>query len=256
MNSSIRDNIKPMSLSSSVFFFGIPAIIIFINMYFFMRFLDNNSFPIFWNYMLIYSVLPMSLIIISVIFLVKKENHDLNLKQRLRLGKMGKSEWIWSLLLFIFMFLSAVILQFTSPIIAKIFSPPQFWPDELNPLKNTVSTKIPSEFLGQSLSGNWWVLIVILLSLIIATLGEELLWRGYVLPRQELTFGKKTWIIHGVFWVLFHIFLPWNLIAILPGALALSYVAQKKENTSPTIIAHGLANALLIIIVVTLGILN
>jgi len=29
-------------------------------------------------------------------------------------------------------------------------------------------------------------------------LRRELWWRGYILPRQELAFGRWTWIIHGL----------------------------------------------------------
>jgi len=60
--------------------------------------------------------------------------------------------------------------------------------------------------------------------------------------------------MHGLLWTSFHLFAPWNLLTILPGCLALSYVAQKLKNTWPAIIAHGLANGLLVIVVVILGI--
>jgi membrane protease YdiL (CAAX protease family) len=108
--------------------------------------------------------------------------------------------------------------------------------------------------MGLSLAGNWWILLVLLVSLVIATFGEEIWWRGYILPRQELVHGNRTWLIHGLLWTAFHIFTPWNLLAILPGSLALSFVAQRLKNTWPAVIAHGLANGLLVVIIVVLGI--
>ena len=75
-------------------------------------------------------------------------------------------------------------------------------------------------------------------------MGEEFLWRGYILPRQELTYGKHTWMVHGVLWTLLHAFKWWQMLALLPGALALSFVAQRLQNTWPGIIAHFVTNGI------------
>lgn len=97
--------------------------------------------------------------------------------------------------------------------------------------------------------------MALFISLIIATLGKELWWRGYILSRQELAHGSRTWIVHGLLlWAAFHLFAPWNFIGILPGCLALAYVAQRLKNTWPAAIAHGLANGLLVLVVVVMGI--
>jgi membrane protease YdiL (CAAX protease family) len=85
--------------------------------------------------------------------------------------------------------------------------------------------------------------------------GEELWWRGYILSRQELAFGKWTWVVHGIFWNVFHSFFYWELIALLPGCLALSYVAYKSKSTWPGIIAH-FANLLPTLILILIGVLR
>jgi len=110
--------------------------------------------------------------------------------------------------------------------------------------------------MGVPLQGNWWVFVIMLASLVIATLGEELWWRGYILPRQELAHGKGTWIIHGLLWTAFHLYAPWNLITLLPGSLALSFVVQRLKNTWPAVIAHGLVNGLPVLILVFMGIIS
>ena len=73
--------------------------------------------------------------------------------------------------------------------------------------------------------------------------GEELLWRGYLLPRQELAFGKNAWIINGLLWIVFHI--PFGLriiIMVLPVFFTLPWLAMKTKSTWPGIILHGLVN--------------
>jgi membrane protease YdiL (CAAX protease family) len=223
--------------------------------------LAARGFPIFFNYLLVYATAPMLALIAASLIAYLREGRTLNrndLSKRFRLGQMKISFWFWAVGLAAFMFLTAGALSFTARwlVSSTIFAPPDYWPDELKPTASIASanTVLPTEFMGMPLAGNWWIVAVLIGSLIIATLGEELWWRGYILPRQELAHGKRTWIIHGLLWTFFHLFAPWNLIAILPGCLALSYVAQRLKSTWPVIIAHGLANGLLVLIVVILGI--
>jgi len=56
----------------------------------------------------------------------------------------------------------------------------------------------PKEFMGIPLHGAWWILVYYAVVILVCNIGgEELWWRGYVLPRQELAFGRATWVIHG-----------------------------------------------------------
>jgi membrane protease YdiL (CAAX protease family) len=151
------------------------------------------------------------------------------------------------------MMLTAGPLSFFARWLTTIIPPPAYWPPELKG-GGAATGAIPTEFMGQQLAGNWWILITLLVSLSIATFGEEFWWRGYILPRQELAFGKYTWLIHGFMWACFHLFAPWNFFGILPGCLALAYVTQRLKNTWPAVIAHGLANGLLVLIVILLSI--
>jgi membrane protease YdiL (CAAX protease family) len=71
-------------------------------------------------------------------------------------------------------------------------------------------------------------------------LGEEFFWRGVMMPRQELSFGKYTWLIHGFGWGLFHIAFGWHLlITLIPLIFVQSYVVQKTKNSWTGVIIHG-----------------
>jgi membrane protease YdiL (CAAX protease family) len=112
----------------------------------------------------------------------------------------------------------------------------------------------PTDFMGIQLAGAWWVCLYYVVWLVILNiLGEELWWRGYVLPRQELFFGGATWVVHGVFWSLFHLFIQATLFDAVRMAVtgtALSFVAQRTRNTWPGIVGHGFANMPLLISIV------
>lgn len=250
---------KPLTVKGSLPLFFIPSILMIINVNLIMRVFDNQGFPFFYNYSFVYGIVPLSLFIIVAVMAYRREGNEMAweaFKVRYRLPAMRKSDWLWIIGLFIVMNLGLVIFSFTTKPIAKIIHPPSYWPAELNPLKDSNMSGVPDTFLGTSLSGNWTVLFLVLVNIILVSLGEELWWRGYILPRQELQYGDRTWIIHGTLWALFHIFTPWNIFVLLPGTLALSYVAQKRKNNWICIITHGLVDGLLAIIIIFLGIMK
>ncbi len=253
--------IKPLPIWPALLYFGIPATVVTFIVYVVMPILAKRGVPIFFNYLLVYITAPMLALIVASLIAYRREGNAmswLDFKNRTRLNKMDGKSWLWTIGLTMFMFFSVGLFSFTARWLASstFLTPPDYWPAELKPtaLSAPANNTIPTEFMDIPLAGNWWILVILLVSLVIATFGEELWWRGYILPRQELAHGKWTWVIHGLLWTSFHLFAPWNLIAIMPGSLALSFVAQRLRNTWPAVIAHGLANGLLVLIVVVLGI--
>ncbi len=261
MDENRADLISPLSFKLALLYFGIPAVVVAIVVYGVMPFLARRGVPIFLNYLVVYATIPMLVLIGASMVAISRERSGLtwaDFKKRARLKPMDRRAWLWAIGLALFMILTAGMLGFTARWLASFdfLAPPEYWPSELKPSVQGPpgSSGIPSEFLEVPLAGNWWILFVVLGSLLIATLGEELWWRGTILPRQELAHGKKAWLVHGLMWNAFHLFAPWNLIVILPGSLALAYVAQRLQNTWPAVIAHGLANGLLVLTVIVLGI--
>ncbi len=98
----------------------------------------------------------------------------------------------------------------------------------------------------------FWIFLGWIPLFICNILGEELLWRGYMLPRQELAFGKSAWLVNGILWFLFHwsINLP-AMMSILPTTLIVPWIVQRRQNTWVGIFIHGIFNALGFILTVT-----
>ena len=62
-------------------------------------------------------------------------------------------------------------------------------------------------------------------------------------------------MVNGLPWnLVVHAVPKWQYIGVMPSMLLTPWLAQKLRNTWPGIIAHGLANGLLVLIVVVLGI--
>jgi membrane protease YdiL (CAAX protease family) len=153
-------------------------------------------------------------------------------------------------------FLLTGLLIPTAKYLASInfLTPPDFLPDILNPAKS-IPGKMMTDFMGVPLKGAYWVVVVYFVFLTFFNiLGEELWFRGYILPRQELAWGKRTWIYHGIFWSLFHApIYPWTLLYLLPTTLTVSFAAQKFQNTWAAFIIHYLGNGILALLPILAG---
>ena len=109
----------------------------------------------------------------------------------------------------------------------------------------------PTEFMGVTLAGNWWVVAVWTGAFVVNIGGEELLWRGYLLPRQEAVFGRWAWLVNGLLWVVaVHAFMWWNLFGLLPTGLVTPYLVQRYGTTWAGVVVHGLGNALWLVLLV------
>lgn len=91
-------------------------------------------------------------------------------------------------------------------------------------------------------SGRYWLLSVWVVFWTVNVLGEEFLWRGVLLPRQEAAHGRWAWIFNGVGWSVFHAAMGWQLVLLLPLSFVLPYAVQRSGNTSVGVILHAAIN--------------
>ena len=77
--------------------------------------------------------------------------------------------------------------------------------------------------VGQTwMSGNWvWFAILVVQFTFNTALGEELLFRGLLLPRMG-SFGRFDWVVNGVLFAGYHLHQPW----VIPQTLVVDTVAQ------------------------------
>lgn len=57
-------------------------------------------------------------------------------------------------------------------------------------------------------SGQWWLLALVLAAVALSGLGEELLFRGVLLPRMNGTFGGTGWFANATLFALYHAHVP------------------------------------------------
>src|SRR5215475_705968 len=146
-------------------------------------------------------------------------------RKRLRLVHMNRGDAIWTIIgLFVISIASALILALAR------YLDPRFWP-------------VPW-FLSQNPGWHTSALVAWIPLFVVNILGEELCWRGYVLPRQEAAMGRIAWLGNGIPWCLFHWSLGWPiLVTLLPITLLLPWIVLRRRNTWVGIIIHAVFNA-------------
>ena len=102
---------------------------------------------------------------------------------------------------------------------------------------------------GGTIRGRWDIGALYLVTFGFNILGEEFWWRGIILPRQELAFGRKTWLVHGLLWSVFHIFKWWDILTLVPVCLLVAFSAQRTRSNWGALIGHALMNGASMLVV-------
>ena len=158
--------------------------------------------------------------------LLRKEGAPLDSKTftgRLRFRRLSKEDLIWT-------FIGFLTVALSSSLILKVLS---YFAGEFDPSPPFMAFE-PLE------KGRYWILAAWLPFWILNICGEEFLWRGVMFPRQEVAFGRYTWILHGFGWGLFHIAFGWALLlTLLPLIFIQSFIVQKTKNSWTGVILHA-----------------
>ena len=103
---------------------------------------------------------------------------------------------------------------------------------------------------GQSFfAGNWvWYGIVIVMLLFNTVLGEELLFRGLLLPRMNGAFGQLDWLVNGVMFACYHLHTPWVIPAAVLDALWLAAPSKRYRSAWIGIAIHSTPSVLILIL--------
>jgi uncharacterized protein len=107
---------------------------------------------------------------------------------------------------------------------------------------------------GQSfLSGNWgWFAILAALVIFNTVLGEELLFRGLLLPRMQGVFGRWDWAANGTLFAVYHLHTPWVIPWTLLDAFFLAYPSKRYNSALIGIAVHSVQSVVILGIALTL----
>jgi membrane protease YdiL (CAAX protease family) len=188
------------------------------------------------------------LFILSMI-IVRKEEGDLRwatIKRRLRLntprdpktGETRRRLWLWVIPV---MIASAGFDLALVPIVQKLWI--SLFPFLAEPSGYGMGTVLGSQEILDRLVGAWWFFgLFVVLSVFNVFLGEELFFRGVLLPKMEGVFGRWSWVANGVLFACYHIHQPWVIAENLVSGSILAYPSWRFRSTWMAVIVHSAQN--------------
>jgi membrane protease YdiL (CAAX protease family) len=108
---------------------------------------------------------------------------------------------------------------------------------------------------GQSfMSGNWaWFGLMVVLWVFNTVLGEELLFRGFLLPRMNGVFGRGDWVANGILFAAYHLHVPWVIVeTLLVDTFIVSYPTKRYRSAWIGIAVHSAQSVVFAALVLTL----
>ena len=196
---------------------------------------------------------------VLAMIIVYREEGDLRwttVRRRLRLNKprdpktgerRGKL-WLWLIPFLIAIALVDIALGgFLVDIWVSIFpffeAPPGFDAGEI----------LGSPGIQAQLVNAWWFLGLFIVFAVFNTfLGEELLFRGALLPKMNGVFGKWDWVANGVLFGFYHLSQPWGILSSIITGMLYAYPARRFRSTWMSVIVHSAQSVFFIFLILGL----
>lgn len=178
---------------------------------------------IHWWFILGGLVVFAPMLLLSLLLLRGEALDDVNIwRDRLRFRPMTRQDWLWALGALVVIGAASAALRWAL----------------IQVLGHADVTPVPLRIAAES--SRAMILAVWLPFWMLNIFGEEILWRGTLLPRQEAALGAHAWLANALGWTLFHLALgAAMLVMLLPILFVLPYVAQRRRNSWVAVLIHA-----------------
>lgn len=114
------------------------------------------------------------------------------------------------------------------------------------PGNRDLGTFLQSNAGQEFFSDNWaWFALTLTMMIFNTVLGEELLFRGLLLPRMRGAFGRWDWFANGLLFAVYHLHTPWSIPAAVIDTLLISYPARRYRSALIGICVHSVQTLVL-----------
>ncbi len=165
----------------------------------------------------------------------------LNLPRDPKTGRENAALFWWVIPCILFAFVIGYL-------ISDYLDSPLTWifPSLKAPFYTDITSLADLQFIGQ-----WWILGITLISFVFNYfLGEELLFRGILLPKMRGVFGRWDWVANTVLFGLYHLHKAWNIPSIIIDSLATVWPARRFQSIWMAVIVHGFEGITVFILVI------
>ncbi|MBN1537719.1 MAG: CPBP family intramembrane metalloprotease [Anaerolineales bacterium] len=250
-NQSIEKlNVPQYGIGKILWMFAWPAAWFTVLIYGFGRlFIPEGSTTPTWL-LLLMIVLGNVAELAAALILLRREGYSLSsdeLRQRIRLRwPKGFKAWGVAVIVLILGMSLSMVMGAVNRMMASVpgFVPPQWWHVASNPTVPVNSAW--DAFPDIHLPGNiLFVMLYFTVTLVFNIFGEEIYYRGYMLPRMRGVFGRWDWVANGVLFTLKHVYQRWMYPGILVGGLCFAFAAGPLGSLPLAMIYHWVGNYLI-----------
>ena len=254
MNESKQQSMNPKAIpqfgiGTTILMFTWPAVWYTILIYVIGRqFIPQGGTTPTWVFILV-TVLGTGAELVAGLWLLHREGYELrisSLKERIRWQwPKGWKAWGLAIIVLVLGMSLSMAMGPANKALATVpgFIPPAWWPAASNPTKEVNSAA--DVFPDVKLEGNFlFVLLNIVIGVVFNIFGEEIYYRGYLLPRMRDAFGTWSWVANGVLFTLKHVYQRWLYPGILIGGLSFAFVAGPLASLPLAMVFHWIGNYL------------
>jgi uncharacterized protein len=126
------------------------------------------------------------------------------------------------------------------PLVLAVTAVNELIPTFAAPENRVLATLVESDAGQAFLDGAWgWYGLLLAMFLFNTVLGEELLFRGYLLPRMNRAFGRGDWVANGLLFTVYHLHVPWVMPGTLLESFLLAYPTKRYHSAWIGIAVHS-----------------
>ncbi len=142
------------------------------------------------------------------------------------------------------------LIWFVVPVLVVGAAAKEFVPHLPHPESLDFLTFLNSATGHDLLAGAWsWFVLLLLMALFNTVLGEELLFRGYLLPRMAGAFGRWDWLANGLIFAAYHVHRWWGIPGILLDTFLYSGPSKRYRSALVGMAVHSAQSVVLVALV-------
>lgn len=113
------------------------------------------------------------------------------------------------------------------------------------------------ENLAKPAAGQWWLLGVLAVIIVFNFLvGEELIFRGILLPKMNGVFGKWDFIANGILFSAYHLHMAWQWPSMLLYNWIRPWATKRFKSYWVALLLHGFTDSVVLIFLFTMAIMG
>lgn len=114
--------------------------------------------------------------------------------------------------------------------------------------------EILSSDVGKAMFHGSWGLFALCVTMFVfnTVLGEELLFRGILLPRMSDAFGRRDWVANGILHATYHLHMPWAIPTSLLDTFLVAYPSRRYRSALFGIVVHSAQTVLFTVLLLSL----